>query len=89
MKTSSQYLQLYQTDIELDDQLCIDNFVQVTGPGQFFRRQGTIREVDAKGNIKVAVMPSNVSSKLIHGLYHIPDATLSTIEYYSSCCSSS
>ena len=89
MKTSSQYLQLYRTDIELEDRLCIDDFVRVTGPGQFFRSQGTIREVDAKGNVEVAVMPSGVSSKLILGLYHIHNAILSMVEYYLSCCLSS
>ena len=76
MKTSSQYLQLYRTDIELEDRLCIDDFVRVTGLGQFFRSQGMIREVDAKGNVEVAVMPSGMSSKLILGLYHIHNATV-------------
>ena len=89
VKTPSQYLRLYRTDIELEDRLCIDDFVRVTGPGQFFGSQGTIREVDAEGNVEVAVMPSGMSSKLILGLYHIHNAILSTVEYYLSCCLSS
>ena len=88
MKTSSQYLRLYRTDIELEDRLCIHDFVRVTVQGRFFGRHGTIRKVDAEGNIEVAVMPSDVSSELLSGLYYILNAIMSPTEHYPSSRSS-
>ena len=61
VKTASHSVQLYQTSMELEDQLCIHDFVQITAHGPFFGKQGTARKVDAKGNVEVATIYSHIS----------------------------
>ena len=60
VKTPSRCLRLYRANIELEDRLCVDDFVRVVH-GPFLGKQGTVRKVDVKGNIEIATLPSNVS----------------------------
>lgn len=55
-------LRLYRTDIELNDRLCVDDFVRVSTPNSpFLGRRGVISKVDAEGNIEMVATPGNVS----------------------------
>ena len=64
IKTSTCHLRMYRTDIELNDRLCVDNYVWVINVnGSFFGRSGIIKKVDAEGNIEMEAQPSNVSER--------------------------
>ena len=55
---------MYRTDIELDDRLCVDDYVRVINVnGSFFGRSGIVKKVDAEGNIEMEAQPSNVSER--------------------------
>ena len=61
VKTQSHVLRLYRTNLELEDRLCVQDFVRITVQGPFFGKQGTVRKVDAEGNVEVAAITSDVS----------------------------
>ena len=61
VKTPSLCLCLYQMHIDLEDWLCVEDFVWITVHGLFFGKQGTVRKVDADRNIEVAALPNDVS----------------------------
>ena len=48
-------------NLELEDWLCVQDFVQVTVQAPFFGKQGMVRKVDAEGNVEVAAITSDVS----------------------------
>ena len=68
VKTPKHYLRLYRTNIELHDQLCISDFVQVTVHGSFLGKEGLINNVDAEGIVKIVTFPSDVSLGLLSAL---------------------
>lgn len=64
IKTSTCHLRIYCMDIELDDRLCVDDYVWViTADGLFLGRHSVIKKVDAEGNIEMEAHPSNVSKR--------------------------
>lgn len=73
VKTASHSLRLYRTSMELEDRLCVQDFVRITARGPFLGKQGTVRKVDAEGNVEVATIYSHVSqTSLAHLVFTKP-----------------
>ena len=76
VKTPTLCLRLYRTHIDLEDRLCVDDLVRITVHGLFFGKQGTIKKVDAEGNIEVAALPSDVSWVSLTHLHSVLNSSL-------------